>query len=127
MFESSVSRPLNARHFLRGDFGDESVPHSHPYRVVWTCRSSGLDDNGFSTDIAVQQQLLEDALNAIDGVLLNDLPWFQSRQPSLEHLAVYLCTDLRSRLEALGTNLDQAMRIEIWEAEDAWAAYEEDR
>lgn len=127
MFESSISKALNARHFLRGDFGDESVPHTHPYRVVWTCRSSSLDENGFATDIALMQEVLAASLQAIDGVLLNDLPWFADRQPSLEHLAVFLSEDLRSRLAASGTEPDLAMRIEIREADDAWAAYEETR
>ena len=46
--------------FLHGDFGEESVPHSHPYEVEVVCRNRELDTNGFSTDIAVMESALEE-------------------------------------------------------------------
>ena len=125
MFETGISGPLRARHFLRGDFGEESVPHSHPYRIEWRCRSAGLDENGFSTDIALMQRVFAEAIGEIDDVMLNDLPWFEKRQPSLENLAVFLTIRLR---ELMGDKAPELpMCIVIWEADDAWASYEEER
>ena len=125
MFSTGVSRPLRARHFLVGDFGDESVPHAHPYRIELVCNSASLDANGFSTDIALMESVLEGVLAEIDDVLLNDLPYFEQRQPSLENLALYLVEELRARLTARSAAPSQPLEIRIWENEHAWAGYRE--
>jgi len=125
VFSTGVSRPLRARHFLVGDFGDESVPHSHPYRIELVCTSAALDSNGFSTDIAVMESVLEGVLAEIDEVLLNDLPYFERRQPSLENLALYLVEELRAQLTARSAAPSQPLEIRIWENEHAWAGYRE--
>ena len=126
MFSTGVSRPLRARHFLIGDFGDESVPHSHPYRVELICSSATLDANGFSTDIAVMEEVLEEVLGEIDDVMLNELPFFADRQSSLEHLTLYLVAELRARLSERGAEPAEPLEIRIWENEFAWAGYRED-
>ena len=125
MFSAGVSRPLRARHYLVGDFGDESTPHSHPYRIELVSSTPSLDDNGFSTDIAAMEAVLEEVLGSIDDVLLNDLPWFAGRQPSLENLALYLVERLRDGLEARGAAPEEPLEIRIWENEHAWAGYRE--
>jgi len=125
VFSTGVSRPLRARHFLVGDFGDESVPHAHPYRIELVCSSDSLDANGFSTDIAVMESVLEAVLAEIDDVLLNDLPYFEHRQPSLENLALYLVEELRARLTGRSAAPTQPLEIRIWENEHAWAGYRE--
>lgn len=125
MFRAGVSRPLRARHYLVGDFGEESTPHSHPYRVEAISRTRALDENGFSTDIAAMEAVLEELLGSIDDVLLNDLPWFTSRQPSLENLAIYLAERLREGLAAREAAPEEPLEIRIWENESAWAGYRE--
>lgn len=125
MFSTGVTRKLNARHYLVGDFGDESVPHAHPYEVELTCRSKELDANGFSTDIAAMEEALETCIGRIDDLLLNDLPAFEEKQPSLENLAIYLVSDIRSELAASGGEPMEPLEIRIWESPMAWAAYRE--
>lgn len=127
MFTAGVLRPLRARHYLVGDFGDESTPHSHPYRVELVARTAALDANGFSTDIAAMETVLEEVLGSIDDVLLNDLRWFADRQPSLENLAVYLIERIREGLDARGAAPEEPLEIRIWENENAWAGYREAR
>ena len=125
MFRTGVKRKLNARHFLAGDFGEESVPHSHPYEVELICSSTGLDSNGFSTDIAAMESALEEVLSGTDDVLLNDLPFFADRQPSLENLCVYLVQSLRQALAERLSAPDQPLEIRIWESATAWASFRE--
>jgi len=123
MFAAAVRRKLRARHFLIGDFGPESIPHSHPYLVEAVCRNPGLDSHGFSTDIALLEEHLEKVLEAIDDVLLNDLDFFCRQQPSLENLCVYIQKDLTDRLKQAGAHLPEQIEIKIWESDDAWASY----
>lgn len=127
MYSAGVTRPLRARHYLAGDFGEESVPHSHPYRIELVCSSAELDEHGFSTDIAAMEQVLETTLAEIDDVLLNDLPWFTGKQTSLENLARYLVERLRSGLEQRGAAPREPLQIKIWENDNAWAGYRETR
>ncbi len=124
MFAAGVRKRLQARHYLRGNFGEESSPHSHPYLVEAVCRSPQLDDNGFSMDIAVLENELEAVLDAIDDVLLNDLVFFQSRQPSLENLCVYLWDRLTEGIRSRNAPLPAELGIRIWESENAWASYD---
>lgn len=123
MFSSGVLRSLRARHYLVGDFGEESTPHSHPYRVELICRNRELDRNGFSTDIAAMEDVLDTVLAEIDDVLLNDIPYFADRQPSLEYLATYLTERIRAGLEAREAAPSEPLEIRIWENEGAWAGY----
>ena len=124
MFSAGVQKRLEARHYLRGNFGEESAPHSHPYIVEAVCRSPQLDGNGFSTDIAVLEDELEAVLGKIDDVLLNELDFFHDRQPSLENLCVYLWDKLVEGLHSRNTPLPAELAIRIWESGTAWASYD---
>ncbi len=123
MYSAGVERTLRARHFLRGDFGEESVPHAHPYRVELICSNRNLDKNGFSTNIAVIEEELEKALQAIDDRLLNDLPYFSQRQPSLENLCSFLHKELVDALSNYDDPVPEELCIRIWESSTAWASY----
>jgi 6-pyruvoyltetrahydropterin/6-carboxytetrahydropterin synthase len=123
MFKSGVKETLQARHFLRGDFDEESVPHSHPYEVELIGETEGLNENGFSMDIALMEKTLRSVLEEIDDVLLNDLPFFSDRQPSLENLCLYLWKACLELLKKSSTCIPTALIIRIWESPTAWASY----
>jgi 6-pyruvoyltetrahydropterin/6-carboxytetrahydropterin synthase len=122
MFTTTITHDFEVHHFLRGDFGAESQPHSHPYRLEWRIKNTRLDENGFATDIAWMEKIAEELLTPLKGQLLNDLPYFKSRQPSLENLCVYLWNNLDSQCKANKQHSSE-MEIRIWENDHAWAAY----
>ena len=126
MFHTGIRRSFTARHALRGDFGEESVPHSHPYQVEWRVTTEKLDENGFSVDISLMERVLEETLREVDSVLLNDLPFFSNRQPSVENTAVFLGERLSAGLYAYSYPLKRIknMSITVWESESAWASYD---
>lgn len=119
MFATGIQHELQARHYLLGDFGEESQPHSHPYRVELICRTPELDSNGFSTDIDLLESSLATTLEQIDNVLLNDLPYFHERQPSLENLCRYIFDSVKKELDGSVREIE----IKIWESATAWASY----
>ncbi len=126
MFATGIQHNLNAYHFLRGDFGKEASPHSHPYRVELICRTAHLDAHGFSTDIDLLEAALSKVLAEIDMVLLNDLPFFHKRQPSLENLCVYLFSKVKNYIQTETKRpefIPLEIEIKIWESETAWASY----
>lgn len=126
MYRTGVSRDFQARHFLKGDYGEESTAHSHPYRVEVICEVSELGPQGFSVNIAVLESVFERELGAIEDHLLNDLPFFLNRQTSLENLALYLHGRMS---EGLSSELEEGelhpglLEIRIRESQSAWASY----
>lgn len=125
MFTTGVIRAFTARHALSGNFGPESVEHTHRYRVELVCRTETLDENGFSFDIALLEKILAEELTAIDDRFLNALEFFRDRQPSLENLAVYLSGRIVSRLSETDDRVRiTQLEVKLWESDTAWAAYE---
>lgn len=125
MFTTGVIRAFTARHALSGDFGPESVEHTHRYRVELICRTEELDGNGFGIDIALLERILAEELGIIDDRFLNALEFFRDRQPSLENLAVYLAERFVSRLsDTQGRGRVRRLEVRLWESDTAWAAYE---
>ena len=47
MFQAGIKKSFDARHFLRGDFAEESVPHTHPYQVEVICGAGELTRTDF--------------------------------------------------------------------------------
>ena len=125
MYRVGIKRPFKASHFLAGDFEDESRPHEHTYTADWIMEVDGLDENGFSVDIALMEELLEEVTTSVEGVLLNDLPFFENRQSSVENTAEYLSRELFEKLAERGASLERLRRSEmrIWENDSAWASY----
>jgi 6-pyruvoyltetrahydropterin/6-carboxytetrahydropterin synthase len=126
MFKVGVKHEFNASHALVGDFGDETIPHSHTYMLDWNLAVRELDENGFSMNIANLEEAIARTAAQMDGLYLNDQPFFTGRQPSVENMAVYLDTLLNEKLESLGEDLSRLMwtEVRIWENDYAWASYE---
>jgi len=125
MFQVGIKNRFRAGHYLRGDFGDETRPHEHEYVLEWICSTVALDENGFSVDIALMEELLAAAVQAVEGKLLNDLEFFQERQASVENMARFFHRRLFDALEGRGYPLSTVVQseIRIWESDTAWASY----
>lgn len=125
MYEVGVTTSFRARHYLRGDFGDESRPHGHTYRVEWRCSITELDRNGFAVDISVVEAAISRVARDTEGRLLNDLPFFGDRQPSLENFAAYVServiAEIGPSLPPPPTLIGTVVRV--WESDTAWASF----
>jgi 6-pyruvoyl-tetrahydropterin synthase len=126
MFHTGISRVFTARHFLAGDFGAESEPHSHPYRVEWSVDTENVDGNGFAVDISLMEESLSEFLVRIEDKLLNDFAFFSGRMCSLENVCVFFADSLTEILRRKDFSLTKISRmtIKMWESESAWASYD---
>ena len=129
MYRVGVKHSASVSHFLVGDFGEETVPHSHDYTVEWVCQTDDLDEHGFSVDIAAMEEILSGLLSELEGVLLNDMPYFESTQPSVENFARFVFDKTVDGLRARGMNpgLRSGAEILVWESPTAWASYRDSR
>ena len=125
MYQVGIKNKFRARHFLVGDFGEETLPHEHEYVVEWICATNVLDEQGFSVNIAVMEEKLQNLIDDIQGKLLNDLEFFKDRQVSVENMAHYIHETLMEQLSRSDFSLTSVVefQVKIWESETAWAAY----
>jgi 6-pyruvoyltetrahydropterin/6-carboxytetrahydropterin synthase len=120
----AVSRDFVARHYLVGaDWGAENQLHSHHYRIEVQLEGGQLDEHGYLVDIVALEAHLEELVAYFRDQTLNDLPEFVGLNPSIEHFARILCQEILSRVK----QPLEAVRVQIWENDLAWAAYREER
>ncbi len=121
MYTIGSTRAFAARHFLTGgDWGEENRPHAHQYRIEVEIRGEELDEHGYLVDLTDIDQLLEAQVGRYSGTLLNDLPEFAGKNPSIENLARILA---RALLPSVGGR--RGLRVKVWENDRAWAGYEQ--
>ncbi len=122
MYTTAVKRDFVAQHFLvGGDWGAENQKHSHHYQVEVQLMGDTLDPHGYLVDIVDITRALDDVCAYLRDQTLNDLPEFAGLNPSIEHLSRIVCRAFTQRIHA--KNLTR-VRVQIWENEIAWSAYE---
>ena len=121
MYTVAVKRDFVAQHFLiGGDWGSENEWHSHHYVVELQLSGPTLDQHGYLVDIVDIEANLEALVAYYKDNTLNDLPEFAGLNPSIEHFARILATQLAERIQAETLS---TLTVKIWENEIAWASY----
>ncbi len=125
MYTVAVQRYFVAQHFLiGGDWGAENQWHSHHYRVEVQLHGAELDQHGYLVDIVDIEHNLDELVAYFRDKTLNDLPEFAGLNPSIEHFSRIFCTQFSARIAAPNIS---SIRVQLWENEIAWAAYERKR
>ncbi|MEK6220904.1 MAG: 6-carboxytetrahydropterin synthase [Chloroflexota bacterium] len=123
MYTVAVKRDFVAQHYLiGGDWGAENELHSHHYRLELQLKGDTLDKHGYLVDILEIENNLDSLVAYFQDRTLNKLPEFSGLNPSIEHFARIACEKLSDNIAA--NNL-RAIKVQIWENEIAWAAYEQ--
>jgi len=123
MYSLAIQREFVARHFLTGgDWGPENLPHAHQYRIEVEVSGPRLDTHGYLIDIVDLETRLKKVVAFYQDKLINDLPQFAGLNPSIEHFARIISTDIR--LEGPMPHL-AALTVRVWENNQAWASYSE--
>ena len=121
MYTLGVRREFIARHFLiGGDWGPENFPNSHHYILELQLKGSDLDQHGYLVDIVDVEKHLDEIVDYYKEQMLNEKPEFAGINPSIEHFARILATTLSEKIKA--ENI-VALKVALWEHENAWAAY----
>lgn len=117
-----VEREFVAQHFLTiPDPGPEGEVHSHRFRLELRFAGGALDEYGYLVDIDRVDDLLDDVESRYSDALLNDLPEFEGRNPSVEHFARLVGDRIADALD--DPNPDR-LTVRIWEDDLAWASHE---
>src|SRR5664279_5453889 len=109
MFELRVEHSFSAGHALRGYQGKCANPHGHNYRVQVAVEGPRLNSIGLLMDFGDLKHALRAVCERFDHVYLNDLPEFETVNPSAEGVARYVFDEvgkmLSADLDAAGAHL----------------------
>ena len=120
MYEVSVRQHFDAAHYLRGYQGKCEKVHGHRFEVVANVRAEGTDEVGMAYDFARLRQQLAGIVERFDHTCLNDIPPFDSINPSSENIASTVCRELQSLLEATGVTVTS---VQVWESPHSAVTY----
>jgi 6-pyruvoyltetrahydropterin/6-carboxytetrahydropterin synthase len=119
MYQISVEQHFDAAHYLRGYRGKCEALHGHRFRVVVKIQSPILDDIGIAYDFTELKQHLKEILARFDHTCLNDVPPFDTLNPSSENVAAVIYDDLEPRLAAPV----MLSGVEVWESPQTGVSY----
>jgi 6-pyruvoyltetrahydropterin/6-carboxytetrahydropterin synthase len=123
MYTVAVKRNFIAQHYLiGGDWGPENRLHSHHYQIELQLHGSRLDQHGYLVDIVEIEKKLNETVARYLNQTLNEMPEFQGLNPSIEHFSRIFCQALAP---GIPPNID-AMTVQLWENEIAWASYRQE-
>jgi len=99
MFDIFIQTHFAGAHHLRDYPGDCEKPHGHNWKVEVRVRASRLDELGMGIDFKALKRAVAQVIDTLDHRDLNEHPAFQDRNPSSEHIAVYLWERLAGELD----------------------------
>jgi 6-pyruvoyltetrahydropterin/6-carboxytetrahydropterin synthase len=116
MFEVSVQQTFAAAHNLRNYNGKCERLHGHNYRVEVTVTGENLNDIGLLYDFVELRKAMNGVMDKVDHRYLNEIPPFDSINPSAENIAKYFFDQLRSMSVPVSV-------VRVWETDTAVATY----
>jgi 6-pyruvoyltetrahydropterin/6-carboxytetrahydropterin synthase len=124
MFEVTVEKTFAAGHYLRGYRGKCEKPHGHNYTVKVIVRGPRLDNAGLLCDFAELKAMLNEIAARLDHQMMNEIPPFDTLNPSAENLAMYFYQEMERRLrQREPANGARVAAVTIWETDTTTATY----
>lgn len=118
-YKLTVRSDFAAAHRLRGYEGDCENLHGHNWKVEATVESETLDACGMAVDFRTIKAALLTLLDRYDHRFLNEVPPFDTINPSSENLARILFEGMADAIPAPA----RMARVAVWESDDAVAEY----
>ena len=98
MLDIFIKTHFSGGHHLRDYPGNCEKPHGHNWKVKVTVRATELDRLGMGIDFKVLKKVVGRVIDDLDHRDLNDHPAFKSVNPSSEHIAMHIFTELKDEL-----------------------------
>ena len=102
MFEISVDYSFAAGHALRGYKGKCENVHGHNYKIRVTVGGEQLNSIGLVMDFVDLRAAIKALAERLDHRFMNDIPPFDTLNPSAENLAKYFYDGLEPTTSAQG-------------------------
>ena len=124
MFEVTVEETFAAGHALRNYHGKCENVHGHNYKVRASLEGEQLDEAGLLVDFNDVKRVLNEIIDRVDHKFLNDVPPFDTLNPSAENMARWFYEEMEKGLAAAPAKTDaRLVEVRIWETDTSVAAY----
>jgi len=124
MFEVSAEQTFAAGHALRGYQGKCENVHGHNYRVRVTLEGEELNSIGLLVDFVDMKRAMKRIIEYVDHRFINDLPPFDTVNPTAENMAKWFCDEFQKKLhEGLAEVPARVSEVVVWETEKNIAKY----
>ncbi len=121
MFEATIEETFAAGHALRNYHGKCENPHGHNYRCELGVAGERLDAAGLLIDFVELKRILHAVIDRLDHQWLNDIPPFDSLNPSAENIAKHIYDAVSGELaDKPGARI---AFVRLWETDTASATY----
>ncbi len=110
-------------HTLRGYPGQCSRMHGHNWKVEAEVEATTLDETGMAIDFKEIRRQVKSITDRLDHYYLNEIPPFDTINPTAENIAAYLYRELARAIERPGLKV---AAVTLWETERACVRYSED-
>ena len=120
MYEVTVKTGFSAAHQLRYYDGKYENLHGHNWIAIVTVETKELDKIGLGVDFVVLKKNVVDILSRLDYKNINEVPPFDSTNPSAENISRWLFEELSTLVNSDNARLK---KVEIKEFDDCGAAY----
>ena len=122
MFEVAVEQSFASAHALRNYKGRCENVHGHNWKVRVVIEGEKLDATGMLVDFLDVKSFMAEILDRIDHQFLNEIPPFDSINPSAENIAEYFYQQMSGRLAETPVPV-RIREVKIWETEIQSATY----
>jgi len=115
-----IKTHFSGGHHLRDYPGSCEKPHGHNWKVKVTVRAEKLDHLGMGIDFKTLKRHVNEVVDTLDHCDLNEHPAFEQKNPSSEHIAMYLFDQLET---TLNTDRYQLYAVEVSETDTSGVIY----
>jgi len=122
MFEVAVEQSFASAHALRNYKGRCENVHGHNWKVRVVIEGEKLDATGMLVDFLDVKSFMGEILDRIDHQFLNEIPPFDSINPSAENIAEYFYQQLTGKFAETPVPV-RVREVKIWETEIQSATY----
>ena len=117
-----VTTDFAASHSLEGYPGNCSRLHGHNWRIDVEADATSLDDLGMGIDFKILKDAARSVANTLDHCHLNDVPPFDTLNPTAENIAAYVFQEIS---QIINDDRVRICAITLWETDRACVRYTE--
>jgi 6-pyruvoyltetrahydropterin/6-carboxytetrahydropterin synthase len=99
MIDIFIKTHFSGGHHLRDYPGNCEHPHGHNWKVKVQVRADTLDKLGMGIDFKVLKKHVNRVIDDLDHRDLNEHPAFIDQNPSSEHIAMFIFSELKDELQ----------------------------
>ena len=110
-------------HTLRNYPGDCSRMHGHNWKVEVEVKATALNEHDMGMDFKTIKTATRELAKTLDHRYLNEIPPFDTINPTAENIAKYFYQNLS---ETLNNDIAQIYGVTLWETDLACVRYSEE-